>query len=335
MMTVKWRREPVAGAPIAAVQAWRTCRAHSKIRWRDPREAELNEYRAVSASAILGLILALVSSAAFAHPVLWCLPVAAVIVNLLALARIASQAPRLLGRSVALLGLSLSLAIGAAARTHYVASNLRTRYEAQHVVRAWLDDVRQHKFEAAVELMLEPYPASGADRRSVPFYRDEPRALAAVRELAEAAAGQRDRLTRNGQSGPLLGYAGLSIDAAQGTGGVPVGRHLQGRREAEDNSRPGLGQARFAGTTWPGFVVDHKGRYGDQIARLAATVGNGTSGPYPARRPRAVSRNSIRLESSTCVRLVPQVGSDRWPGTLDELIPALSAVVSLRSDTVS
>ncbi len=139
----------------------------------------------MSASAILGLILALVSSAAFAHPVLWCLPVAAVIVNLLALARIASQAPRLLGRSVALLGLSLSLAIGAAAPTHYVASNLRTRYEAQHVVRAWLDDVRQHKFEAAVELMLEPYRRLGPTDDPVPFYRDEPRALAALRELAE------------------------------------------------------------------------------------------------------------------------------------------------------
>ncbi len=152
---------------------------------RDPREAELNEYRAVSASAILGLILALVSLAAFGHPVLWCLPVVAAIVNLLALARIASQAPRLLGRSIALLGLSLSLAIGAAAPTHHWASNLRIRHEAQHVVRTWLDDVRQHRLEAAVELMLEPYRRLLPTDDPISFYRDEPRALAALRELAE------------------------------------------------------------------------------------------------------------------------------------------------------
>jgi hypothetical protein len=152
---------------------------------RDYREAELHEYQAVSAGALFGLFLAVVSAAAFAHPVLWFLPVVAALANLLALARIASQAPRLLGRPVALFGLVLSLILGAAAPSYYAASGFRTRHEAQFVARQWLDDVRHHRLEAAAELMLEPFNRLPAGEDPVTNYRDEPRAMRALRELSE------------------------------------------------------------------------------------------------------------------------------------------------------
>lgn len=148
-------------------------------------ESELNEYRAVSAGAVFGFVLSLISAVAFIHPVLWCMPVVAATTNLVALARINSQAPRLVGRTLALLGLSLSLMFGAAAPTKYMASNFRTRYESSYAVQAWLDAVRQHRLEAAVEWMIEPERRLRPEDDPVVFYRDEPKALNAVRELAE------------------------------------------------------------------------------------------------------------------------------------------------------
>jgi hypothetical protein len=148
-------------------------------------ESELHEYRAVSAGAVFGFVASLASAAAFVHPILWCLPCAAAIINLLALARIQSQAPRLIGRTLALTGLSLSLALGAAASTNYVTSNQRARYESRHVVRTWLDNVRQRRLESAMELMIPPENRLSPSDDPVPFYRDEPRALNGLRELSE------------------------------------------------------------------------------------------------------------------------------------------------------
>jgi hypothetical protein len=148
-------------------------------------ESELNEYRAVSAGAVFGFVMSLISSVAFIHPVLWCVPVVAATINLIALVRIKSQAPRLIGRTMALMGLSLALVFGAAAPSRYVASNFRTRYESSYAVRAWLDDVRQHRLEAAVEWMIPPERRLRPGDDPVVFYRDEPKALDAVRELAE------------------------------------------------------------------------------------------------------------------------------------------------------
>lgn len=152
---------------------------------RHYQESELHEYRAVSASAVFGFVASLISATALIHPVLWTLPCVAAIINLVSLARIHSQAPRLVGRTLALVGLSLSLVVAAAAPTNYLASNLRTRYEARHVMQAWLDDVRQHRLEAAVELMLPPATRLPPGDDPVLYYRDEPRALKALRELAE------------------------------------------------------------------------------------------------------------------------------------------------------
>jgi hypothetical protein len=142
----------------------------------DPRTAELQEYRALSASALVGLFLSFLSLAAFAHPVLWSLPVVAALVNLGALARMRSQAPRLVGRGVALTGLALSLMIGAAASSQYLVTEARIRYEMRQMAQLWFDAVRHRQYEPALELLLEPWKRQPPGEDLQVYYRDDPRA---------------------------------------------------------------------------------------------------------------------------------------------------------------
>ena len=146
---------------------------------------ELNEYRPISALAILGLLLALAGFAAFAHPVMWVLPVAAVAVCLLSLTRIAQHDPPLLGRSIALSGMMLALAIGAAAPARYAVGEWRTRYEAQRLGLRWFQLVEQHRYEAAFELMLEPPARQPAGEDLVKHYREERAAGKVLQEFIE------------------------------------------------------------------------------------------------------------------------------------------------------
>ena len=86
---------------------------------RDPSlpehpDPDLAEYRPVSGWGVAALLVGLVSAAASAHPLLWCLPLAGVVVSLIALRRIARSEIKLLGRKAALIGLAFSLIYGIA-----------------------------------------------------------------------------------------------------------------------------------------------------------------------------------------------------------------------------
>jgi hypothetical protein len=120
------------------------------------RDVEIGQYRAVSAVAVAGLIMAVVSLVAFAHPVFWPLPVAAAAVNVAALRRIADHASALLGRPLAFAGLAIALAIGAAAPTQYFVSIERSQLEARQFVRLWFDAVKTGRVDLAAALLLSP-----------------------------------------------------------------------------------------------------------------------------------------------------------------------------------
>src|SRR5262249_54395616 len=141
---------------------------------RDRIDADLAEYRAVSALAIVGLFLGIASACAFGHPVFWIVPIAAALINVAALKRIAAEAPRLVGRRAALCGLALALLIGAAAPTQFYVSAARGRSEARQVGQLWIEALTHNNPELALELEQDPsgrLPA-GDDLRS--NYRDEP-----------------------------------------------------------------------------------------------------------------------------------------------------------------
>ena len=151
----------------------------------DAHQAELIEYRAVSVAALLGLLLALISPVSFGHPVLWSLPLVAVIVNLFALGRISQHAPVLLGRGIALAGLAISLAIGAAAPTQYVLGEARVRYETRQLAEYWFDSVRQRRFEPALELLQEPWKRQPPGENIAAHYRDDAKSAIALRDFAD------------------------------------------------------------------------------------------------------------------------------------------------------
>jgi hypothetical protein len=148
-------------------------------------EADLVEYRAVSVTALLGLLLGFSSAAAFGHPIFWAVPVVGVFLNLLALRNIANHSPPLLGRGAAIVGLALSLALGAAAATQYSVSAARSRHEAQQLGRLWLEALANHNPELALELEQLPPGrlAPGEDLRL--NYRDEPVAAKALGEFTD------------------------------------------------------------------------------------------------------------------------------------------------------
>src|SRR5687767_14150516 len=82
-----------------------------------PGEFDLEElpgYQPLSVSAIVGLVLGLISFTALFHPVLWLVPVLGVVVNLYALSSMDDSRPAV-GRKSAMIGLVLSLLLGAAA----------------------------------------------------------------------------------------------------------------------------------------------------------------------------------------------------------------------------
>ena len=96
----------------------------------DRQDTRIAEYRAVSSSAVAGLILGLLSPAAAIDPVLWAVPIAGIIFSSLSLRRIAQNAPALIGRKAAIVGLILSIFFGSAAVTDWCAYRAMLRRQS-------------------------------------------------------------------------------------------------------------------------------------------------------------------------------------------------------------
>src|SRR5687768_6560069 len=94
----------------------------------DDLAPDSGEYRVLSPWAIAGLVLGLASAVAFAHPVLWMVPILGLAASLLALRQISREAPEVSGRKAALWGLSLSVAFGSGA----ICDRAATRWWIEH-----------------------------------------------------------------------------------------------------------------------------------------------------------------------------------------------------------
>jgi hypothetical protein len=164
-------------------------------------EADLEQYRGVSPAAIAALALGLLSPAALFSIVAWALPIAGVATAWWALRRIRDEAPALLGRKAALVGLTLSLvmlAAGPAAYYCYRSSLYREAKQFGKLFFALLSDDRPdcaHQLTLAPEHrspsdepMSETYPLRSDARRQLQEFanRNEIRALLALGKAAEA-----------------------------------------------------------------------------------------------------------------------------------------------------
>ncbi|HUY92592.1 MAG TPA: hypothetical protein VMV10_27885 [Pirellulales bacterium] len=103
---------------------------------------DLLEYRPVNPLAVIGLIAGLASVLAFAHPLLWLLPVLGVVICLWALRSLATAATEQVGRKAALVGLTLSLLFGAAAVTRLTIFHWQMRVETRQLAKQWFEALR-------------------------------------------------------------------------------------------------------------------------------------------------------------------------------------------------
>lgn len=102
-------------------------------------DEDIVEYRAVSTLAVTGLIFALLSVIALVDPMGWIFPPVGLVLCGLALRSIASNAPALVGRKAALLGLMLSVALGTAAVTEWFGYRWMVRRQAREFAMDWFD----------------------------------------------------------------------------------------------------------------------------------------------------------------------------------------------------
>jgi hypothetical protein len=131
---------------------------NQRSRFADPQDAEVTQYRVVSSLAVTGLILALFTPLAWAHPSLWAIPAAAIVVSIVALIRIASAAPALIGRKAALVGLVLSVLCGSMACSDWFTFRRLIDWQARQFALQWFNTLRNG--EPHKTYQLSEYPES-------------------------------------------------------------------------------------------------------------------------------------------------------------------------------
>lgn len=120
------------------------------------QDAEIAQYRALSAPAVAGLILGLAAPLAMVVPMLWGVPLAGIACSTVALWRIARNAPALAGRKAALAGLTLSVLFAVAAPTHWSVYRGLVRREAQRFARCWFEFLADNQPHKAHQLTHSP-----------------------------------------------------------------------------------------------------------------------------------------------------------------------------------
>jgi len=136
---------------------------------------DIAEYRAMSVSAVAGLVLGLLSAAALVDPLAWLVPLAGVLLCALALRKIALAAPALIGRKAALAGLVLSVLFGTAAVAERVTYRSLVRNEGQRFARLWFELLAERDPKKAFQLTLAPRERHPLDEGLSRFYREGPR----------------------------------------------------------------------------------------------------------------------------------------------------------------
>ena len=109
-------------------------------------------YRTVSGWAIAGLLLGILSAAAVVGPILWLIPVFAIVVSAIGLRQIKNSQGQISGWSLAVLGLLLALFFGAAGPARSITRRIWLESRAERFAQAFVDLLEQNKPVAAHEL---------------------------------------------------------------------------------------------------------------------------------------------------------------------------------------
>lgn len=119
-------------------------------------DSEGVEYQAVSGLAVVGLLVGLASAAALIWPWLWLVALLGIVLNVLALKRIADLAPSLTGGKLALAGLLVSVFFAAMVPTNGLSYDWSIRRQARQVATLWFDALLNDQPVKAYQLSLDP-----------------------------------------------------------------------------------------------------------------------------------------------------------------------------------
>lgn len=182
------------------------------------------EYRSVSGLAVLAAVLGVCSLAALVSRGLLVIPLLGVIVACFALRRIAASEGQLAGRTAALVGLALSLAIGAGVYVRGITLERLVAAEAQQWALEWCDLVLDDKLLIALELKNPPQSRRPFDDSLSEYYENNDAAIEALDEFrndpviqALTSAPQGSRVV----PGDLVGVV------EEGNGGYIVAQEFQ------------------------------------------------------------------------------------------------------------
>jgi hypothetical protein len=146
-----------------------------QMRVSEPADEQIAAYRPVSAWAIVSLLIGLVSPLALVDPSLWAAPVIAGVVCLLAFRQIKKNAPDMIGRKAALVGLWLAVLSLTAACSDWLYFRGCVRREAQQAAMFWFELLAKDRPELAFQLTLVPGRRHALDERIWDYYVDEDR----------------------------------------------------------------------------------------------------------------------------------------------------------------
>jgi hypothetical protein len=135
-------------------------------------DAALAAYRSISAWAVAGLAIGLFSPLALADPLLWVLPLAAAAVCVRAFIQIRQNAPAMIGRKAALIGLWLAVFSLSAAYGDRLYYRRLIRVEARQAALYWFELLARNRPELAIQLTLPPTQRRPFDERIWDFYVD-------------------------------------------------------------------------------------------------------------------------------------------------------------------
>jgi hypothetical protein len=131
-------------------------------------DPDLIGYRPVSGWCLAAVLIGLASIVALVHPLLWCVPLAGVVVALVALRRIERSEVKLVGRKAALIGLAFSVIYGVAAPVRLKAREHWLAVRAERLADEFLEDFRTRNVASAFALTLRSVEKIPAHRPTAP-----------------------------------------------------------------------------------------------------------------------------------------------------------------------
>ncbi len=117
---------------------------------------EFEDYRPISPLAIMACVAGVASLLAVVHPLLWIVPVVAVILSVAAIVRLSSPQSRYGGRNAAIASLCLAALMGSYAPARVISHDRKLFAEGRARIEDWFSLIQQGRMQEAHQLWQSP-----------------------------------------------------------------------------------------------------------------------------------------------------------------------------------